>query len=293
MEIIAMSSYIRAKLLLWHLGAVKVNFPSVGATSWAEVRLILGSSWANSTPFLARNSDNSLVRSGTRVICSSFSLGIFSSHLWKGVLWKILLSICSQISTPWPTFGPKCWAGGTFVTAMRAVLVPFCKDWLSCASLLCTAVPWQTGCRTSLHYSAKLCSSPLSQGPHFSHHTLFSDHKEQSSEVHLQAFSACSIYLGMCTASFFFFFFFRLLLLPTLLHRYRMEIKDTCLGAIKGICLKTAMSQIPTEYFRVLLWSPIHLSQSELPFLLSPNHWSASFLQVCFHSILQAWAYKI
>lgn len=50
-----------------------------------------------------------------------------------------------------------------------------------------------------------------------------------------------------------------------------MEIKDICLRAIKGICLKTVMSQIPTEYFRVLLWSPIHLSQSELPFLLSPR----------------------
>lgn len=52
MEIIAMSSYMGAELLLWDLGAVMVNFPGVGAAKWAKVNPILGSSWANSPALL-------------------------------------------------------------------------------------------------------------------------------------------------------------------------------------------------------------------------------------------------
>lgn len=162
------------------------------------------------------------------------------------------------------------------------------------ASLLCSAVPWEKGCRTSLPQSAELCSSPLSPGLHFSHHTA----------PWAEGMVLWSIFIGFLCLQYlfryvhspqhligFWFFFFRLFLLPALLYRYRMEIKDICLRAIKGICLKIVMSQIPIEYFRALLWSPIHLSQSELPFLHS--HWNATFLQLCFWSILQAWTQKM
>lgn len=155
-------------------------------------------------------------------------------------------------------------------------------------SLPCTAVPWQTGCRTSLHESAKFCRSPLSQGLQFSLHTVLCS----GWTILWSTFTGIFYlqYLGMCTVrSILQTFFFRLFLLPTLLYRYRMEIKDICLRAIKDICLKTVMSQIPTQYFRVLLWSPIHLSQSELPFLLSPRSLEclilASLLPLCSASL--------
>lgn len=91
------------------------------------------------------------------------------------------------------------------------VLVQGLNNCASHPALLCSAL----ADRTSLPQSAELCSSPLSQGLHCLHHSdhclQFSDQKEWCSEVHLQAFSACNIYLGMCTVLSILWYFFQII----------------------------------------------------------------------------------
>lgn len=160
----------------------------------------------------------------------------------------------SQTSTPWPAFGPKCWAGGSFIRPTRTVLVSLCRDWITVpVSLLCSAVPWRTGCRASLPHSAELCSSPLSQGLPFSHHTVLWSEGMILWSTFTGFFCLQYLFRYVHSPQHLIGFFFRLFLLPTLLYRYRMEIKDICLRAIKGICLKIVMSQIPAEYFSLTL----------------------------------------
>lgn len=137
---------------------------------------------------------------------------------------------------------------GCFISPIRAVLMSeLCLP--VCSALQCP------GTQAAGHHCVSLLGSaalPCLRASLLSSHSSLIRRNDPLKYIYRLFLLAISIQV-CAQSSASYKIFFRLFLLPTLLYRYRMEIKDICLRAIKGICLKTAMSQIPAEYFSLTL----------------------------------------